>query len=111
MNVVWLTHLHVLYIGDNTFGASPHPSRSHSGRKPQQPPKEKKRHVAPEHGFGGGLNDEYKFSPRQGEGYGEPESEEEEDDLPKFKFTSDDEENYYNNYNHSEDELGGFILN
>ncbi|XP_069115802.1 uncharacterized protein [Argopecten irradians] len=56
--------------------------------------KKEKRHTAPEHGYSGGLNKEYMFSPRQGQTKN-TEALSDEDDEPGFRFSSDSEDDGY----------------
>ncbi|XP_060083535.1 uncharacterized protein LOC132562783 isoform X1 [Ylistrum balloti] len=59
--------------------------KSHNVKKE----KKEKRNTAPEHGYSGGLNQEYMFSPGQTQ---HAELSSDEDDEPGFRFSSDSEE-------------------
>ncbi|XP_033757872.1 uncharacterized protein LOC117340229 isoform X1 [Pecten maximus] len=76
-----------------TGKANKHQKKSH-GVKKEKNEKKEKRNTAPEHGYGGGLDKEYMFSPRQGQTQNmEPSSD--EDDEPGFRFSSDSEDDGY----------------
>ena len=53
----------------------------------KQKQKERKRHVAEEYGYNEGLDDEYLFSPRQGQSRGNNLYDSETDDEEKFRFS------------------------